>query len=128
MLRKLLSLLTTSSSPQINDVPLGGNPDALLRAATAKKDEGQIDTAIQLLRQAYQLIALSSIQYPVETFLRLPLYLQRAGKADEAWAELNKLLTNGYPNQPASQQLLPMDHYVIYDKMRLFLQREGNPD
>ncbi len=81
-----------------------------------------------MLREAYQEISTSLIIYPVNTFLRLPLYLQEAHRNDEAWREFNILLTQGYPHQISDPKLIPMDHSIIYDKMRLFLQRENQND
>lgn len=63
--------------------------------------------------------------YPVETFLRLPLYLQAANKNDEAWREFNNLIAFGFPNQMNDPEIKPFEESSIYDKMRLFLQREG---
>jgi hypothetical protein len=34
----------------------------------------------------------------------------------------------GYPNQLNNQEIIPMDHSVIYDRMKLFLQREGKSE
>ena len=103
-------------------------PNELLKQATAKKKVGDLESAIKLLRDAYKEISKSSIVYPVNTFLRLPAYLQEAGKSDEAWRELNNILTNGYPNQLNNPEIIPMDHSAIYDGMRLFLQREGKSE
>jgi hypothetical protein len=104
-------------------------PDTLLKEATAKRRKaGDLENAIKLLREAYQEINKGSIIYPVYTFLRLPLYLQEAKRNDEAWREFNILLTKGYPNQMNNPELIPMDHSIIYDKMRLFLQREGKSE
>ena len=104
------------------------DPDTLLKEATAKKNAGDLENAIKLLRDAYKEIGRGSIIYPVDTFLRLPLYLQEAKKNDEAWREFNLLLTKGYPNQMNNPELIPMEHSIIYDKMRLFLQREGKSE
>jgi len=101
------------------------DPDALLKEATAKRKAGDLENAIKLLRDAYKEIGNGSTIYPVNIFLRLPLYLQEAKRNDEAWREFNLLLTKGYPNQMNNPELIPMDHSIIYDKMRLFLQREG---
>ncbi len=103
-------------------------PDELLKQATAKKKAGDLESAIKLLRDAYKAISKGSIAYPVNTFLRLPAYLQEIGKSDEAWGELNNLLTRGYPNQLSNPEIIPMDHSAIYDAMRLFLQREGKSE
>jgi hypothetical protein len=98
--------------------------DELLRRATQMRDAGDINAAIELMRRAYSKIASSHVSYPVSTFLRLPLYLQDSGRSDEAWKEFKSLLNHGFPNQLSTPQFLPMDHSQIYDKMRLFLQRE----
>src|SRR5258708_2090283 len=96
----------------------------LLKQATRERDEGNLDAAVETLRRAYGEIAQSYVAYSVDTFLRLPLYLQKAGRNDEAWREFNLLLTRGFPNQIQNLELLPMEHSQIFDKMRLFLQRE----
>lgn len=101
------------------------DPDKLLTIATELKNAGKIDEAIEKLKKAYKGIAKTEIIYSVETFLRLPLYLQQAKRSDEAWGEFNKLLSVGYPNKMMKKELLPMDNCIIYDKMRLFLQREN---
>jgi len=64
----------------------------LLKEATKKKNEKDLAGAIDCLREAYKLMAQSSISYPIETFLRLPLYLQQAGRYDESVTEFEKLL------------------------------------
>ena len=100
------------------------NPDKLLRHATELKNRGKINEAIEKLKKTYIAISKTQTVYPIDIFLRLPMYLQQANRNDEAWGELNKLLSIGYPNQMKEKELFPMDHCVVYDKMRLFLQRE----
>lgn len=95
----------------------------LLKKATQKKRENDIDSAILLLKKAYSEIAKTTIEYPIEVFLRLPLYLQIANRQEEALLEFQNLLENGYVNQNRKAYLMPMDDSVIYDKIRLFLQR-----
>lgn len=102
--------------------------DELLKMATQKRDAGDINAAIELLRKAYSRIASDSVSYPVSTFLRLPLYLREAGRTDEAWKEFEAILTHGFPNQLSNPEVLPMEHSQIYEKMRLFLQRETQFD
>lgn len=97
----------------------------LLKKATQKKRAKEIDVAILYLKKAYFEIAKTQIDYSVEVFLRLPLYLQAAKKNTEAWNEFENLLRNGYPNQNSSEETKPMIDAVIYDKMRLFLQRNN---
>ncbi len=116
----MLNVLDTlhSSATQVMDA------DALLKRATALKRAGHIGASIETLHTAYKQIAASSQHYPVQTFLRLPLYLQRAEQPAEAWREFNRLLVEGYPNQTRDIENVTHDHAVIYDKMRLLLHRE----
>jgi len=98
-------------------------PLNLLKDATVKKNQGDIDQAIQALREAIALMdqekAQSRIEYSIEHYLRLPLYLQEAGRPRDAWVEFNNLLIS-HPE--------PGNLAMTYDKMRLFLQREGSND
>jgi hypothetical protein len=96
----------------------------LFREVTEKKDSGNMDEAIELLSKTYKDISKTDLIYPIDTFLRLPLYLQQVKRTDEAWEEFNNLLKNGYPNQKDKKS----DRGKIYDKMRLFLQREKRMD
>ena len=104
------------------------DPSKLLKKATSAKKSGNLEGAISLLRKAYKAISKNDLDYGVKTFLRLPLLLQEAGKVEEAWDEFHRLLTKGYPNQSKDPQLVPMNHSEIYDKLRLFLQREERND
>ncbi len=104
-----------------------GTPSELLKSATAMKKDGDMEGAVACLRAAYRGIAGDTVEYPVSTFLRLPLYLHAFGRTDEAWREFNRLIAEGYPNQIRKVSLIPMDHSSIYDKMRLCLQREKRP-
>jgi hypothetical protein len=99
------------------------DPSELLRGATAKKNAGDINGAVQLLREAISFMdqekAQSRTEYPIEHYLRLPLYLQEAGRPRDSWVEFNNLLFS-HPEPGNTAQ--------TYDKMRLFLQREGSND
>jgi len=92
------------------------------------KRDGDLNGAIDTLQAAYVLMARESTIYRVDTYLRLPLYLQAAGRNDEAWSEFNRLISEGYPNQLSNFSIQTMEHSKIYNKMRLFLQREGKYD
>ena len=96
----------------------------LLKEATAKKKSGDLERAISLLREAYEEIARSGTIEKPATFLRLPMYLQEAGRPDEAWAEFNAMLAGQYPLDIRQPDFAPLWQSQIYDKMRLFLQRE----
>ena len=99
-------------------------PDVLLKEATVYKKNGNQNDAIEKLRQAYQLMENNGIQYSLDSYLRLPMYLQEADKNDEAWSEFN-LLIQKLPNiYSTSKEILVMGYSQIYDKMRLFLQSE----
>ena len=95
----------------------------LLKEATAAKATNP-DAAVARLRTAYAKIARTKTVYPVETFLRLPMYLQAAGRGAEALEELDRLFVAGYPNWSDSDALRLMDQATVSDKRRLVLQRE----
>jgi len=99
----------------------------LLRKATMYKKEGMLEEAVRTLKKAYSEIAKTEVDFTVETFLRLPAYLQVAGRPEEAWVEYEKLLANGYPNQSTADWVREIDKRTVFDKMRLHLQREKNP-
>ncbi len=127
MWNKILQFFSASTTEKLN---ISDNLDtgSLLRKATVEKEAGNLDEAINLLRRAYEVTKIEGTEFSVETFLRLPMYLQKAGRNDEAWREFNILLTRGYPNQNKDPQLVPMTNSIVYDKMRLFLQRENKND
>ncbi|MHB1349353.1 MAG: hypothetical protein ACYCYR_05730 [Desulfobulbaceae bacterium] len=100
-----------------------GDPQDLLKEATSLKKSGDIEGAILKLKSSYKAIERTGFNWDVKPFIRLPQYLQLAGKKDEAWKEFNNLLL-GYPTQLDNLEVLPMTHSIIYDKMRLFLQKE----
>lgn len=62
--------------------------------ATALADDGKIDEAIVCLRQAQELLLAfrAGLGHGVDRWVRLPLYLQRAGKLHEAMLEFARLL------------------------------------
>jgi hypothetical protein len=80
------------------------------------------------LHEGYDEIRQANALFPVDSFLRLPTYLQQAGKASDAWQEFHDLLFLGYTNQPRDVTLIAQDRTKIFDKMRLFLEAEGKSD
>lgn len=91
----------------------------LLKKATSEKRKGNIEKAIEILRNAL-IKAKKDYGFPfgIKECLRLPLYLQAAGKTNEAWKEFHNLLIESIKNKSFS------DCSQIHDKMRLFLERE----
>ena len=116
----------TMASPSVS--PELVKADKLLKEATTKKKSGDINGAIKALRDSYKLLNENSMLYSIQTYLRLPLYLQEAGKSDEAWRKFNHLIMWVNTKPRYSPEVTPMDQSIIWDKMRLFLQREGKND
>ena len=102
------------------------SPSELLKNATKRKKAGDYEGGIRLLREAYRKIERGTITYPIDTYLRLPLFLFEAGHRDEAWMEYNRLLIDGIHGD--SPNVVPMNRSRVYDKMRLMLQKEGKTE
>ena len=104
--------------------PTGGSAHDLLKIAAKQKKEGNLESAIETLRKAYKINEANNEGIGIAAYLRLPMYLQKAGKNDEGWSEFNKLLTDGWSTYTNMDFEVFYYIYDIYDKMRLFLQRE----
>ena len=100
--------------------------DAALRRATEFKRTGRISEAIEELIDFQRHAKAGNALYPVESYLRLPMYLQAAGRREEAWEQFYQLLKEGYPKQLPDEGVRLAEKSAIYDKMRLFLQRDKN--
>lgn len=107
--------------------------DALLRKATACADAKDWDEAIACLEKADNRMQVSPVSYPVETLLKLPLYLQKAGRFDESLAAFERILreTPGriarhFAHRPKAMQAKFVRHEkgVIRDKLVLAKERE----
>ena len=99
----------------------------LMAAATALSDDDP-NAAAETFREAAALIPEIGTDYTVAPFLRVPRYLQRAGRQEEAWEEFERLLKDGYPNMQLGKGAWHRMESAVYDKMRLFLQREERPE
>jgi len=66
----------------------------LLRQATAFKDKKEWDAALDVLAEAKKLMLVSPVAYPAETWCKYPLYLQQAGRFEEAVSEFQFLLND----------------------------------
>ena len=87
----------------------------LLKEATKLKKEKKFPEACEKLREAYS--AEGGEILMIEERLRLPMYLQLAGRNDEGWAELNRLL---------AKYVGPFDQLRTTAQMEIFLRKEKN--
>lgn len=82
----------------MNSIQLAVNHDdetgALLRLSTQQADAGNWDAAIATLRLVRERMLASDTIYPIETWCKLPLYLSRAGRFEEAEAAFDWLLAD----------------------------------
>lgn len=102
-----------------------------------------MNDAIAALYEAKSLMLESNINHPAETWCRLPLYLQHAGRYEEAMLEFDYLLAD-LPERakrysslddpsvgPASQKqkyhdlILRTDRKIIEEKRKLAMQRQA---
>ena len=95
----------------------------LFRDATAAS-RADPEKAVTLFRKARGQAALAGIGQSIDVLLRLPRYLQKAAKSEEGWQEFNKLLKSRSSKTPEWERLWHLEQSTVYDKMRLFLQRE----
>ena len=87
----------------------------LLKEATQKKKEGDLPGAIVCLKSAYKIMCENPEWFSAESACRLPMYLNENKQAQEAWDTFLDIVKRS-------------DRYsfsVVYNKMRLFLQRSG---
>lgn len=99
----------------------------LTKAVNHKKAQ-EWDEALSCLDKGYSLVAKCPLSEFGEYsfYLRLPAYLQLAGKNDLAWKYLNEYQCGKLPYRPQSDELALSIGYrsIVQDKMRLFLERE----
>jgi hypothetical protein len=123
-MRTIVGFFTRSRSPQ-------DDPAAQLLKRATELSKTDMSAAIQTLRAAYEAIAQTDIQYGIETFLRLPLYLQRAGRFTESLHEFHRIFASFLP-PPSRSGFSEGVHFnelgVIYDKLRLAAQRQKRAD
>lgn len=107
---------------------------ALLREATQWSNANDLDRAITCLRQANARMKVSPVSYPIQAWLRLPLYLQKAGRYDEAVTEFVRLsdeatgrIARAFSHQSKAKQqvFVRQELAVIRDKIRLAQEREA---
>jgi len=86
----------------------------MLKEATALKREKKYNEACEKLKEAFSVEGANDLM--VKTRLRLPMYLQLAGKNDEGWRVLNEM--NAQFTDVYSQA-------EIANQMRVFLEKEA---
>lgn len=104
----------------------------LHRQATELKNNGDLLGAIAALRQAKSQMVKRPAGSTVESWLRLPLFLQHEGMFDEAMVEFEELLASPPVTRDAAhidprtlEMLTHAELCAIYDKMRLACDREN---
>lgn len=106
---------------------------ALHREATRMKVAGDWDGAVSALQKAQELMRNSNVINTTESWVRLPLFLQQAGRFEEAMEEFNRLLNEidtlkaKESSQFPDKFRLGFTHHpraVIYDKMRVACKRQ----
>lgn len=104
----------------------GKDPQKKLTEAVEHKKNENWEMAFKALHEAYERMKYSEIDYGIDKFLRLPMYLHAAGKKDIAWKILNNYLRGEYPIIKGEKNLFQqvMDQLEIKDKMRVVLERE----
>lgn len=101
----------------VND-DLFGKYSELIKEATALKKAGKIEDAIEKIKAAYKEAEEKQLTLTAKDYLKLPPYLQKAGRNDEAWGWFNLLI------QKCASDSMSLSE--IYNKMCLFRQREDN--
>lgn len=96
----------------------------LLKEATQLKKTGDWDGAVEALRLAYKNAKSEGVSYGADTYLRLPKYLYEAGRADEAWSEYNRALTEGLEGQAPPKKMAEVNQSQIYSSMAGQLKKE----
>ena len=101
--------------------------------ATQLKRAGDLNGAIDALKKQRGLMSQSFVRITTEAWCRLPLFLQQAGRYEEAIAEFQSLLdvaeswiANDFSHLPEFMQRGHSHHVkaTIYDKMRVAAKRE----
>ena len=105
------------------------------RRATAAKDSGEIDLAVDCLVRQRARAAEINQNLSVQTLLRLPLFLQRRGDYERAIQEFENLIEradmdSGYPGaSPAGKaHAAALWRAAVFDKMRVACRRQKDSE
>lgn len=118
--------------------PVSEQISTLNKRATALGNHDEWDKALACLREARVLMDRPDTpSYGINTWVRLPQYLHRAGRFEEAMAEFDQMLIDTparvireshQQTRNAIRRTTHADIASIYDKMRLACKREKLPD
>jgi hypothetical protein len=129
---KLPKLPALSTDPAVIDREIS----ALHKEATRLKGKDW-PAAISALEKATILDAAHNRWNDMTRMVRLPTFLQQAGRFDEAMAEFERLIDrvpiyvqehSGTDNELARSATLHREYEVLYDKMRLACKREKHTE
>lgn len=99
----------------------------LLTKAVTHKKAKEWEEALACLDEAYNIASQQGYDFMEwSVYLRLPAYLQLAGRNDEAWGWLNRFNCGEFPYKEQSNEVAVQLGWraMVSDKMRLFLERE----
>lgn len=103
-----------------------------LQGATKLKEKKDFEGACDYVKMALNKSMELKEPEPITTWLRLAMYLQKAGKNEDGWQLLVNLLENGHPQRSYFYQHDLFNQLCeigeINAKMCLFLQREKKYD
>lgn len=109
----------------------------LHREATQFKYDEKWDKAIASLQKAQELMRESDENHTIESWLRLPIFLQQGGRFDEAMLEFSRILdelnertAKEYSHHPKFMQIGATHHQraAIYNKMKVACKRQKLPE
>lgn len=124
------------TSITVTSDPIDEEIATLHREATALKGNDWTQ-AVALLQKAAALEAQHDRFADADRMVRLPIFLQQAGRFDEAMAEFSRLIervqayvqkTFGHTSELIRSASLHHQYGIIYDKMRLACKREKRMD
>lgn len=124
-----------TSNIVITKNPIDERIAALHREATQHKDSDW-DAAVECLQEANDLMRRHGGIYDIERWLRLPVFLQQAGRFQEAMQVFRQLLDDVEPRVKAEfshtspttiEKYIHLNYKKIYDKMRMACKREKRP-
>jgi len=127
---------TATSTIVISKNPIDERIAALHREATQHKNNNW-EAAVTCLLEASELMRLHGGIYVMDRWTRLPVFLQQAGRFDEAMLEFERLLSEVESRVDAEfehskpivkEKYVHLNYQKIYDKMRMVCKRQKLTD